>query len=74
MARQIYNTSGKTLNEIRQILEEKKRRNRQFWQGRIELSRQNIDRQIYYQQRNEQEIVYLEKFVTRKEKAITIEG
>lgn len=68
MTKQIYNTRDRSLDELKGILLAKQGYGRKNIEESIAKCRIKLDEAIERKQRNELEIAYLEKFITRKEK------
>ena len=68
MAKQIFNTRGMTIEEIKECLRAKIQNSRPNVQSRISRLQESLDYHLYLKGQNEEEISYLEKFIARKEK------
>jgi len=69
MVKQIYNTRGMILAQLKAVLDSKKKHDRPFIDEWIETLKSKLDHGLHIRQMNDQQITYLEKFIARKEKA-----
>ena len=68
MTKQIYNTRGLTIEDIKHILHNKVDYGRVDILLRISILQESLNYEFSRQKKIEQEISYLEKFIARKEK------
>jgi hypothetical protein len=68
MSKQVYNTRGKKIETIKEILCSKVANRRVDISYRIARLQESLDYELFLKDKNEREISYLEKFIERKEK------
>jgi hypothetical protein len=67
MAKQPFNTRGRTQNELKEALRSKTQYARPNIAYRISRLQESLDYELFLKSVNEKEISYLEKFIAKKE-------
>jgi len=68
MTKQVYNTKGKTLDKIREVLEDRIKYRKVVIQYQIDRSKKILDDWLCLKEKSEKEISYLQEFLAKKEK------